>query len=105
MATYKYIEDNAGGLFLFVFDGNEIIAGIQDLEHAQPGEWIEVKDALSADPIAAISTWEGHMDDPETLWNDMLAYDYGYEPVCENGIVRPDHMGRAAQRYFGIDAE
>lgn len=105
MATsYQYIEDNGGGLFLFVFDADDgIVAGIQDLEYAAPGEWGDVATDLESDPIAAVQTWEGQMEDAAEQWNYIQSHEFGYAVVCENGRIYPNRMGAAAKRYFGIN--
>lgn len=105
--NYTYIEDNGGGLHLFVLAGNKVMAGITNLEYAQPGEWNEVKDDLNADALAAVRTWEGHMRDndidPQSFWNELCESQFGYDTVCRNGTLYPDKMGAAASRYFGIE--
>lgn len=108
--AYEYIEDNGGGLYLFVFNRNgRVIDGIQNLEYAGLGEWHNVKDALNKDAKKEISRWDGHMEDhstdPQAFYNEIYSSDYGYTTVCKNGTPYPDAMGRAAARYFGIESE
>ena len=98
---YQYIEDNGGGLYLFVFAGEEVLAGIENLEYAQAGEWNDVKDGLAADPLVEVGGWDGHLDNPQEAYNSLVREQLGYEIVCQSGKLYPDSMGRAAQRYFG----
>ena len=98
---YQYIEDNGGGLYLFVFAGEEVLAGVENLEYAQAGEWNDVKDGLAADLLTEISGWDGHLDNPQGVYDDLVREGLGYEIVCQSGKLYPDSMGRAAQRYFG----
>jgi len=102
---YQIIEDNGGNLYLFVFDAmHEAIAidGIANLEYARPGEYNEVNNGLAADPLAEIAGWDGHMDDPQDVYDQITSYECGWTVVCDNGALHNDAMGAAAQRYFGI---
>ena len=99
---HQYIEDNGGGLYLFIFDANDkVLAGIENLEYAQAGEWHDVKDGLAADPLVEVGGWDGHLDNPQEAYNSLVREQLGYEIVCQSGKLYPDSMGRAAQRYFG----
>ena len=108
---YQIIEDNGGGLYLFIFaeGSSKVIAGIMNLEYAPFGEWKNVKDNLNTDAYTEVKAWDGHMrdynNDPvefySDLWDDRLS-----SVVAENGITYPGRMGAAAEKYFGIaDAE
>lgn len=107
-SEFQYIEDNGGGLHLFVFRHGKVVAGITNLEYARPGEWADVKDELSKDAFQAIRTWEGHMQDvlgtpAEEVYEGMG--DTGWAIVADEKGVYPDRMGRAAQIYFGVAAD
>ena len=53
--SFMYIEDNGGGLHLFVFDVNDkVVGGITNLEYAGEGEWDAVKDSMSIDALEEI---------------------------------------------------
>lgn len=100
--TYQIIEDNGGNLYLFVWDEEKnIIGGIENLEHAQPGEYNDVKNGLANDPLKEIGGWDGHMDDPRAIYDELTHYQYGWTIVCDNGSLYPDTMGAAANLYFG----
>jgi hypothetical protein len=100
--AYQYIEDNGGGLYLFVFDGGgALVAGIGNLEYAGAGEGAEVQDALRADAVAAVRTWEGQLEDPRPVY-DAFCADWTAKIVADERGVYPDRMGRAAMIYFGI---
>ena len=104
--TYQYIEDNGGGLYLFVFDANEqVVDGIGNLEYAQPGEWTSVRDELNANPLDAISTWDGHISNAADVYEEFRNDDFGSKVVADQDGIRPASMGNAAQIYFGITAE
>lgn len=108
--SYEYIEDNGGGLHLFVFNrAGKVAAGITNLEYAGAGEWNAVKDDLNKDAAATVRTWEGHMrdhdTDPAKFYAEINRSQYGYEVVCRDGKLYPDKMGRAASRYFGVSID
>jgi len=106
---YIYVEDDGGGLYLYVLDADDnVLAGIHNLEYANTGEWRNVRDALNADALATVSEWEGQMGpdndygvDLPATWADVDAR--AEELVCIDGTLYPDRMGRAAQRYFGVE--
>ena len=109
-ATYKYYEDNGGGLHLFIFGRNgNVRDGITNLEYATPGEYRIVKDDLAKHPVIEAKQWEGHMTDndidPQDLYDGFLSTPYAAELVCDNGILYPEKMGAAAQNYFGTAVE
>lgn len=107
--SYEYYEDNGGGLHLFVIKNGKVVDGITNLEYAGAGEWNDVKDDLNKDAVAAVRTWEGHMQDngvdPVAFYEQIANSQYGYVEVCANGTMYPDGMGRAAQRYFGVESD
>ncbi len=101
MNTYEIVEDNGGGLTLYVFDGGgNVIDGIYDLAYAQPGEYDQVRAGLATDPLAEIAGWDGHIDSPQDDYHRITNYDCGWVIVCNNGTLYPDAMGAAAQKYF-----
>jgi len=106
---YEYYEDNGGGLHLFVFVDGKVVDGITNLEYARAGEWGDVKDSLDEDAVAAVRTWDGHMQDhgidAAEMYKQVRASQYGFELVCDNGTLYVDRMGRAAQRYFGVETD
>ena len=102
--SFRYIEDNGGKLFLFVFDAKDNVkAGIGGLEYAQPGEWHEVKDGLMKDAFRAVRTWEGRFSDAAEAYEQFHNDNFGSEVVADEDGIRPSVMGRAAQIYFGVD--
>jgi hypothetical protein len=107
MGTYDYtvIEDNGGGLHLFLFHpGSDTPARyFADFEY-NPGSLVQSLDALDAGDDT--STWEGARDDATEAWAYINGHDFGYEVICygENGqrTVKPDKMGAAGQVEFGV---
>ena len=63
-----------------------------------------MQDALRADAVAAVRTWEGKLDDPRPVY-DAFRADWTSHVVADDLGVYPDRMGRAAMRYFGVSNE
>jgi hypothetical protein len=107
--TFTYIEDNGGGLHLFVKKNGKVVDGITNLEYAGAGEWNDVKDEMNKDAVAAVRTWEGHMKDhdidPKAFYAELVASEYGSKIVADSDGIYPNMMGRAAERYFGVESE
>ena len=103
--SFQYIEDNGGGLFLFVFQGDKLIDGIGNLEYAQPGEWLSVKGSLMKNPKAEVSGWDGHIDNFSDVYEEFRNDDFGSKLVADQDGIYLSRMGRAAQIYFGVDEE
>ena len=104
---YKVVEDNGGGLALYVFDKDgQVIFGSSGYEYS-PGHLTEDLDAL--DQGDDTSTWESNMDDPQEAWEDYDRWEYGWKIVAEGErgerTLYPDRMGRAAQIEFKIEDE
>lgn len=105
---YTVIEDNGGGLHLYLFEpGTEnVTMGFDGFEYA-PGSLVESLDALDNGDDA--TTWDGKKDDAQADWDYVHQHEFGYAVICygENGgrTLHPERMGRAGQIEFGIDAE
>jgi len=102
MNSYQIIEDNAGGLYLFVFDDANVCGGIINLEYADAGEYNQVAEGLSVNPLTEIAGWDGHMDDAAATYAEVTSSEFGWAIVNNNGDLSTHKMGTAAQRYFGI---
>lgn len=115
MTGYEYIEDSAGGLYLFVLVDDEVVDGIGNLEYAPLDEWEnQYRELSEGNPVEVIDRWDGHIgseDCPcdctvaelyDELTSNMPAYG---EIVCANGEIFPERMGRAASQFFGFDID
>lgn len=101
---YQVIEDNGGGLHLFVFRGRKVAYASSGHEY-RPG-------SLTNDDLPALengddtSTWEGASSTPQADYDNLTSYEHGWEIVAEGGVGRrkiyPGRMGRAAQEEFGV---
>lgn len=104
---YSVIEDNGGGLHLFLFepDTETPVKGFTGFEYA-PGSLATSLDSLDEGDDA--HNWDGAMDDVLEQWQYVQG-NVGYQVICHgDGKTRklwPDHMGRAGQIEFGVEAE
>lgn len=104
---YKVIEDNGGGLHLYVFSGRRCIWAHTGYEYS-PGNLTADLDSLEngADPRR---DWDGGMDDPQAAYDNTTGYEHGWEVVAEGGNDRRKlhkaRMGAAAQLEFGVSDE
>ena len=106
---YQVVEDNAGGLTLYVFaglnedgiDGGTVVYAHSGYEYVD-GQLMQDLDALDAG--AAIADFEGCEDDPKRLYAELDDFG-GWNIVCDgHGGKRhlASHwMGSAAHRAFG----
>jgi len=105
--TYKVIEDNGGGLSLFVLRGSRVIWSHSGYEYSR-GQLTTDLDALDAG--TDVTRWDGGDDNPQGAYDSLTGYEYGWQVVATGGggkrKVYPHHMGAAAQLEFGVsDAE
>lgn len=105
---YTVIEDNGGGLHLFLFrPGTEkIVMGFTGFEYS-PGNLVPALDLLDDGDNAR--SWDGKMDDAQAQWDYIHSHEFGYQVIAysENGerTIKPEKMGRAGQIEFGIETE
>ena len=102
------VEDNAGGLYLFVFGAGGINGGRVIWAHAG---YEYVPGQLSQDVAALIEgcdprEWENCMDNMQTVYDNMMDSD-AYEVVAQvhgrKMHLFPRRMGRNAMIEFGVD--
>lgn len=101
---YQVIEDNGGGLHLYVFSGRHCVWAYTGYEYS-PGSLLESLESLENgdDPRR---DWDGGVDDPQGTYDNTTSYKHGWELVAEGGKGRrklyKGRMGRAAQTEFGV---
>jgi len=111
MKTFEaqVIEDNGGGLTLYVFDENGIDGGIIRWAHGG----YEFSVGTLTDDIQALingddplTDWEGNMGDPQQSWDRLDNYEYGWKVVAQVAdgkcTLYPKDMGKAAMLEFGV---
>lgn len=107
MYDYTVVEDNGGGLHLFLFrpGTEELVAGYTGFEYA-PGSLVASLDSLDDGDDA--SRWEGEMDNAQEEWDYFQSHDYSHQVICyrDSGerIIHPDRMGKAGQLEFSIES-
>lgn len=102
---YTVIEDNGGGLHLFLFEpgAEEILEGYDGFEYT-PGSLVTSLDDLDAGHTTR--GWEGRKANPQEDWEYIQSHDTGYQVVCygEHGerTLYPERMGAAAKLEFNV---
>lgn len=112
---YKVIEDNGGGLHLYVFSGRRCVWAHTGYEYNSDGLLEDLK-ALEAgaNPLGGHNDgyadpngeWNGGYDDPQAVYDATISYEYGWEVVAEGSKgkrkLHKARMGRAAQLAFAV---
>ncbi|MGC9189865.1 MAG: hypothetical protein ACP5GG_04025 [Conexivisphaera sp.] len=105
---YQVIEDNAGGLALYVFGEGGIDGGVVVFAHTS---YEYHKGQLSADldnldAGGDVSLWDGNEEDPQALYDDLDKFESGWQKVAEGfggkRYLYPELMGLAARFEFGL---
>lgn len=104
MKRYEVIEDNGGGLSLAVFGDNGSIEYVHTGYEYNIGQLSEDLKVLEqgADPA---KDWDGNEEDPQSWYDNITSFEYGWEVVADNDGVYPGKMGAAASLEFGVRAE
>lgn len=100
----ELIEDNGGGLHMFVFNGDdEAIAYFNGFEHSDSGSAVNDLNLADSD----YESWDNPQDDPQGSYDEFCRDEHGSKLIAEKnnkGIhLYVDRMGRAGQNYVGID--
>ena len=107
--NYEVIEDNGGGLHLYVFEEDMCVWAHIGYEFCPGGLSIDIERLEYGDDPRR--EWEGGMSDPHDVYRQTTSCDYGWSVVVEGGsgqerVRYPERMGRAAQIEFGeVDDE
>ncbi len=101
---YKVIEDNGGGLHLYVFSGRRCVWAHTGYEYNSDGLLEDLKALESG--VDPCGDWDGGEEDPQAAYDATVSYEYGWEVVAEGGKgkrkLHKARMGRAAQLAFGV---
>ena len=104
---YQVIEDNAGNLFLAVFDDNdECIYFASGFEH-DPDNLQECITALRNGGHPVQDRWESDFPDgytPQQLYDKLTSYEYGWEIIADETGIYPERMGAAGRTAFRLDS-
>jgi len=103
---YKVIEDNGGGLSLFVLRGRKVIYSHSGYEYNR-GQLTQDLDEL--DSGTDVTSWDGCDDSPQDIYDNLTSYEYGWEVVATGGRgkrhLNKGKMGVAACLEFGVSQE
>jgi hypothetical protein len=108
---YQVIEDNGGGLALYVFgdggiDGGKVIFAHTSYEYVK-GQLIT--DLNNLDGGSDVTLWDGCDDEPQALYDDLDNFETGWQVVAQGSdgerTLYPNLMGTAAKLEFSIDRE
>jgi hypothetical protein len=107
----EVIEDNGGGLGLYILNDDKVIYGHHGYEHAPENLLNDIKSYIN---YPDTSDWEGNMDDPQAAYDDYKEYDeYGqytgpqgwqvvYRYTCDGtSTIYHSRMGTAASLLWG----
>ena len=101
--TYKVLEDNGGGLHLFVFRGKRVIYSHSGYEmtHGQL-----TSDMAELDSGTDITAWDGCDDDPQGNWDNLISYAHGWYIIASGGRgthkINKGILGAAGCKEFGV---
>lgn len=102
MKNYQVIEDNAGGLSLFVFDKGGKVEYAHTGYQFVPGQLRDDLDVLNSG-LEDLQDWESCEENPQAIYDDITSFEHGWEIVADNDGLYPDLMGLAAQKEFQED--
>lgn len=103
------IEDNGGGLALFVYakrgmGSGEIMWGHHGYEGVKGQLTEDIHNLLNGDNPER--DWEGCMDNPQAAYDDYDGYEYGWEVIakifCNRVVTYPCKMGAAGRIEFNV---
>lgn len=112
MRKFEVIEDNGGGLTLAIFNAE----GKVDYIHSGY-EYIhkQLRDDLEAlrNGDNPVEDWDGNCGgmeweygtNPQTIYDNITSYEYGWEVIADNEGIYPEKMGNAAKIEFNISIE
>ena len=103
MNAYKVVEDNGGGLSLFVFAGQNVVYSHSGYEH-NPGHLSE--DLKALDGGSDVSEWDGCDKHSQKTWDALFNFESRWNIVAEmvdgKRSLNVGYMGVAAKLEFGI---
>jgi hypothetical protein len=99
LSNYQVIEDNGGGIYLYWFDETgQVILGLENVEYAQPGSC----DNMDFDDIRR---WERQLDSPQSHYDELASYEFGWQVIADQDGIYSDRMGRAGQILYQVEQD
>ena len=100
----QVIEDNGGGLHLYVFDAQgHMVYAHSGYEYEGNNLTDDIEKLISSD---SVDGWDGCDENPQEGYDRLTQNEFGYEIVAdiENGkcVLYPEHMGVAAKLAFSV---
>lgn len=105
--TWQVIEDNGGGLYLAVFEGDDLIYYADQYEYS-PDALREAVEVLrdGGDPRTEgwdLPQWIIDGDhDINAVYDDLTSHEHGWQIVADQDGIYYDRMGSAAERVFMV---
>ena len=103
---YQVIEDNAGNLFLAVFDDNDECIYLASGFEYDPENLQESIAALHSGRHPLQEGWESDLPDdytPQQLYDELFGDEHGWEIIADETNIYPHRMGKAGRIAFGLD--
>lgn len=101
---FEVIEDNGGGLHLYIFDHNgRVTHAFHNWEYQKPGCLAENVAFLRAG--GQVDAWDNNDPHPQADYDTLTSYPYGYQIVADHAGTYPARMGRAAMLGFNVEQE
>ena len=101
---YQVIEDNAGGLHLAVFGGDECIWYASGLERLRVADLQKMLQALRDGVNPVDDGWESDLPEgytPQLLYDELTGREYGWQIIADDAGVYPERMGAVGRYVFG----
>ena len=108
---YQVIEDNGGGLHVFVWADGKMKAGMYNFEYLSHEDFagtLAYLESSEAD-IAEIGSWDSQYQHPQEAHDGLTASNFGWQSIAEYKTGQlttyPERMGRAGIIAFGLEDE
>jgi hypothetical protein len=102
--SFEVIEDNGGGITLFVFDDSGKVEYAHTGYEYHVGQLTDDLKALAKGSNPA-EDWDGAEEDPQRMYDQMISYKYGWKIVADNDGIYPEEMDEAAMLEFKVDID
>ena len=103
---YQVIEDDAGNLFLAVFDDDDNCIWFAHSYEYDPDNLQAAIEALRDGEHPVKDGWMSNIPDgytPQQLYDELTGREYGWEIIADDAGVYPERMGAAGRMVFGLD--
>ena len=103
---YQVIEDDAGNLYLAVFDDNDECIYLASGFEYDPENLQASIAALRGGGHPVQDRWESDFPDdyiPQQLYDKLFGDEHGWEIIADDAGVYPERMGAAGRMAFGLN--